>query len=289
MNAFNQMNYQGYNTGMPTGAVPGGYAMPNTKTPLMTNPLTDEQRKLLAEKIDQFDLNVTAEELAYAICTHKRDGKYDVVPANDGTGEVICKTCHARFKPDVVTPEYVQETTDRVLNVMQTLKLIAVDMNVDVIKQYFAMIPYLKRIPKLYKLENSTFQQYQQTTPIQDAGGPNIYGMYNAITNPAVAFAPNMGMGASPMGGYGYQQPMTPYMGQQQQMVGGFNPLYQQAPMGQQAAPMTPPFGAPQAAPQQPVSPEMQAAINQAVANTVASQQGGQKPAETVVKEKVQL
>ena len=145
------------------------------------------------------------------------------------------------------------------------------------------MIPYLKRIPKLYKLENSTFQQYQQTTPIQDVGGRNIYGMYNAITNPAVAFTPNMGMG-----GYGYQQPMTPYMGQQQQMVGGFNPLYQQAPMGQQAAPMTPPFGAPQTA-QQPVSPEMQEAINQAVANTVASQQGGQKPAETVVKEKVQL
>lgn len=280
MNAFNNnftnFNNQGYNTGAAMTGAPMGYGQQTAKTPLMTNPLTDEDRKLLAEKVDQFDLNVTREELAYAICTHKRDGKYDIVPANDGTGDVICKTCHARFNPNLVTPEYVQDAVDRILNVLQTLKYIGVDLNIDVIKQYFAMIPYLQRVPKLYKLENHVFNKYQEASPVQPTNTPNIFGAFNMMTNPAV-----------PMGGYGmygqYGAPMgqavqSPFMAQQAQMMGQQNPLYQQSAQQQTQAGSVP-------------ASEVQNMINQAVADAM-KQNGGQaqaKPADVTIKEKLSL
>lgn len=244
MNAFtNQMN-QGYYMGPMGGVQPMGYTpQPNMlNRPAMSNPLTDEQRKLLATAEDSFDLKIKPEEIAKAVCTHKntQQGVFEIVPNNnpEQPGLVTCKICHATFNPDVVNEQYVHQAIDMVLNVLQTCKLIGVDLNDEVIRQYFTIIPLIERIPKLYKLVNNSFKKYNDPQALAPQNGPNMMGMYNAMVNPAVP----MGM---PGYGYGmgFGQPMqpTPMMNMQSQMVNGGNPLYQQpmqpqmqAPFGQQ-------------------------------------------------------
>ena len=281
MNAFT--NNYAQNQGYQQGAFPGGfgyqqsyaYGAPMAK-PLMTNPLTDEERKLLARQEDLFDLKVTPEELAYAVCTHKRGDSFDVV--TDGQGNVTCRTCGATFRPDDVDEKYVQETTDRMMNVMQTLKFIGVDLNSDLIRQYFAMIPYIKRVPKLFKAVNKSFQKYNDLNPAQPVNmNQNVVGMFNSLMNPAV-----------PIGGYynpyPYGQPVTPFTAQQGQMVnGGQTPFYtqapQQVPQGQYYGQPVPPMGyAPQpgAPMNQPVAPNAQAAPQQPQVQNAPQQQPAQ-------------
>lgn len=206
--------------------------------PRMINPLTDDERKALRNNpVDEFNLNITPQEVAEGFCTHKENDQYAVVVNADHS--VTCKLCHATFNPDVCTPEYVKDATERIENVLQTLKFLGVDLNADVIRGYFGYVPYIKKIPQLYKLVNNSFGRYNENTMfggVQNQNtGASIFNMFNQLTNPAMPL---------------YQQPTymsTPYgapMGGQPQWgpaPTGANPFYAAAPGGmtqQQAAMM---------------------------------------------------
>ena len=269
-NAFsNYANYaqgQGYNTGM-ANFQNMGYAQPNqVARPQMTNPLTDEQRKLLQQSEDAFDLKIKPEELARAICTHKdpATGTFATIPNPDGS--VTCKICHQTFRPNDVDEEYVTRSVEGFLNTLQLLKMIGVDLNDEVIRQFFAIIPYVERVPKLYKLVNKIFNKYNNQSPVMpNTAGQNTMGLFNMLTNPAVplggmgygGFNPYAGMGmpqATPftnmqnnmVGGNPFYANPNPVPNQMPQYGGGFNPYagmppQQGAPMGQGAPTMNPP------------------------------------------------
>lgn len=292
MNAFNQNNYA-QNQGYFQGAFPNGqqyaqsyaYGQPAPK-PLMTDPLSDEERKLLAQHEDLFDLKVTPAEMAFAVCAHKKGNNFDIV--TDGQGNVTCRTCGAQFQPDLVNEEYVQKATEMMMNVLQTSKMLAVDLNVDVLRQYFSMIPYIQRVPKLFKAVNKSFDKYNEGNPTQPINGnPNVFGMFNSIMNPAMpigGYYPQYGYAVpqqAPMyGGYPQQAPATPFMNQQAQMVGGQTPFYAQPqqPMG---------YGMPQQAPmnQPMVDPNAQ----QAAPQQAQPQANAAQPGDASVKQQVQL
>lgn len=249
---------QGYQTGNPNMQAMGyNPAMMNqfNQKPQMTNPLTQEEYKILLTEQDCFNLKVTKEEIARAVCTHKHpeQGSFATVPGKDPAGDVTCTICHTKFYPDLVTPEYVKQTTDAMLNILQTLKWLGVDLSSDVIRQYFAMIPYIERVPKLYEAVNNTFNKYHVANPTVQATGPNIYNMYNMLANPAVAMAtPQM------VNPYPYYNTMQ---GMQNNMVAGGSPFYaqpQQAPQ-QQMMPQQPYMNAPMqgGAPIPPATPNM--------------------------------
>lgn len=290
MNAFEAQN-QGYQTGpfatpqqqpymynpqMPQGA------------PMMNNPLTSEEKKLLSQEDNLFDLKVTPHEQAMAKCTHKDNGQFAIVA--DENGKATCKICHAEFYPNSVDEEYVEKATNMILNVLNTCKYIAVDMNNEVIVQYFSMIPYIERIPKLYKAVTKTFNRYGAPTQATPTYVQNPINQFNSLINPAV-----------PIGAPAYAQPMyqTPYTAMQNNMVGGQSVFYQQP---QQMAPQygQPMYAQPQyAAPQytQPQAPQMQQPMNQPqMAPQAQPQQAApqaQAPAqqngEVTVSEKVKL
>lgn len=216
MNGFNgYANYQGYNTGM-GGVQPMVYGQPTVPVqPLMTNPLTPEEEKLLITEQDTFDLKVQPKEIAEAVCTHKKDGKFQITPLDDGS--CICNLCKARFNPSIVTDQYVNIAVEQILNVVQTCKMIGVDMNNDVVRQFFQIIPYITRIPKLYSMLVRIYDKYNMANPVQPAPGPNAFNVFSNIMNPAVP------IGAPAMDPY--QMNMM-----QQNMVYGSSPLYQQPP-----------------------------------------------------------
>lgn len=247
MNAMNRFaTDQGYNTGGMNPNYGSAYnpnAFPKQK-PRMTNPLSEQQIQILSKSFsDEFNLKVTEEEMAKAICTHKycegmpgvspsMYGQFATVPVEGEPGMMYCKICHTKFNPDIVTPGYVEDMVEKYHNVIETCKLMGLDLHDDVIKQYFSMTPYVERLPKLFHAVAGVFDRYNMGNPlITDGAVPNFYGMYNYITNPSIPIGPGYGYGAPQMMGQpGFGQPMmqTPMMGMQNSMVGGVNPFYAQ-------------------------------------------------------------
>ena len=241
--------------------------------PRMLNPLTENERKALkSAPADDFNLNITEEELAKSFCTHKNesDGTYSIVANQDGS--VTCTICHATFNPDVCTSEYVAETAARMENVLQTLKFLGVDLNADVIRGYFGYLPYVKRIPQLYRLVNNSFNRYNETSMYsglqQQNSGANIFNMLGQIMNPAQPFY-QMPQPQAP-----WQQPAqyNPFYAQMQPTAQPQAPWQQNQPNQQQAAMMAPPTNVqqPTAQPQAPVNAPAQTVDNK---STVTNQQ----------------
>lgn len=243
-----------YNPGFIGGV---GYN-PQPIKPKMVNPLTAEERESL--KVDNsFSLNVTPAEMAQAVCTHKdpAKGEFAIVPNGDGT--CTCSICHTTFSPNSVDAEYVKVAADTVVNALETCKLMALDMNPEVIRNYNQMIPFIKKLPQLYKLSNQSFNRYNQQQPVQNLNQPSYFNALNFLANPTVPMAPQYGYGYPQQPyGYGQPQPMTPMMGMQQQMVPGGNPFYAQQPVQAQQTPVqpAPPVYQPQAPVAQPATGE---------------------------------
>lgn len=235
----------GYNTGFA-----GGYAYNGTPVaPKMTNPLKPEELEALKTN-NRFTLNITPQELAEGICTHKdpKTGSYATVQNADGT--VTCSICHQTFDPNkVANVEYVQNVVDEFVNVLQTCKLLGLDFNDEVIRGMFQMQPFVKKLPELFKMAQTSFARYNDASTYNyQVQNPNPWGLYNQMmVGQPMFMQPQMqqpvNYGTQPMGygqqpqqpmGFGMpqQQPMmTPYANMQQQMVGGANPFYAAQPM----------------------------------------------------------
>ena len=265
------------------GFMGGAMYNPQPVRPKMTNPLTAEEREALKTD-NSFNLSVTPEEAARAVCTHKDPVKGEFAIVRNADGSCTCNICHATFNPDIVDDDSVVKATDTMVNVLETCKLLGLDVNPEIVRGFYQMIPFLKKTPQLYKLSYNAFNRYNNAQPVQQVGGnASYFGALNMLTNPTVP------MGQPQYGyGYGYQQPMgqpiaqpfqqpvmTPFTNMQAQTVPGGNPFYApQQPMGQ---PMAQPAQQPAAQPVQVNPPAYQPA------QTAAPQQ------EAVVKETVQL
>lgn len=247
---------QGYNGGYYGGNVYQG----QPAQPKMTNPLTEEERKALKNN-NAFTLQVTPQELAQAICTHKHpeNGNYATVANNDGT--VTCSICHRTFDPNAVASvDYVKDVTNSFVNVLETCKLIGLDLGPEVIRGIFQMTPFVEKIPELFKIAQNSFIKYNDGVNTgYNTVSPNTMNMYSQIMTgmPMMPPQPPMMGGAMPYAQtaqYPYQpqqqtpimnpQQMTPYANMQYNMVpNGQSPLYanvaQQQPMNNVNIPTT--------------------------------------------------
>lgn len=219
---------------------------------LMNNPLNPEEKKAMEQSEDVFNLKVTPKDLGEGICAHHNPETHTFSTVVNQDGTLTCTQCHQTFNPDIVTPEYVQSAVDAVINVLQTCKWLGVDLPNDTIRQYFSMIPYIKKIPLLYKMVTASYNNYmQRTNPNMAQAQPSYFNALNWIMSPGSM--PQAQPFQQPQGGYPfYQQPYnTPYQQQQSAMVNGGTPFYQQPPQNMpQAQPVTPPV--------QPVDPTTQ-------------------------------
>lgn len=232
MNTFGQQ--------VPNGQIYGNQQRPQA---LMRNPLTPEEREALKKSGgDTFNLKVDKDEIAEAVCTHKDQDTQDFSTVVNPDGSLTCTICGETFSPDMVTPDYVESAVSAILNVLNTCKWLAVDLNDNTIRQYFSMIPYIKKIPKLYKMASATYTAYMsKINPNMQQAQPSYFNALNWIMNPGTVVNPQM-MYGNPYqqqmqnGQFYNQQPMyTPYQQQQAAMMNGTGtPFYQQT-MQQQA------------------------------------------------------
>ena len=165
-----------------------------------TQTLTPEQIATLRQKSDKFSLGLTQEDVWRGICFHRDDKGTTLRQNPDGT--TTCTICGYTFDPSQdMSEEDVQMAVNGIIDIMQTIKLLYLDMPEQPAKEYFQIIPLLEKAPKLYKLASDNFARHEQWNNFRFNGTPNTINLYNMLNS---GMAPNFMQ--QPMGGMGMPQ-----------------------------------------------------------------------------------
>ena len=218
------------NMGMGMGIQTGtGYqynGVPTQNAPVIKNNLTDEEIQKLVQKENQFSLNVTETERLRAACSHRWQGGLQDSIAEDEEGNCVCQICGYKFVPvdTSTTPDSLQEYVNNIIDVLQTIKMLYIDMPEDVAREYFVIIPLIEKIPKLFELAAKSWSRYSNFTPYgYNARNMNTMQMFNMLSG-VLSGASAMNM--APQQPQMFQQPTMNGMGYNPGMMGGmgFNP-----------------------------------------------------------------
>lgn len=204
-------NYQGM----------GGITPPMTK---FSNNLTADEIKQLQQKVSQFSMGLTNEERLRGICNHRNaDGTEDALVFDPQTGVATCTICGYEFRPiePDVSLESISADVDRIVDILQTIKLMYVDLPADASREYFTIIPLIEKIPRLFEYAAKNMNKHELNNWMYRGGNMGAVAMFNNLNN---------------MFGGG----MAPQMAMPQQAPMAMNPAFgmPQAPMG-----MNPAFG----------------------------------------------
>ena len=205
-------------------------------TQKFNNVLTAEQIKRLQQNTEQFQIGLTEEEMLRAVCNHRSaDGMSDALVFDKMTGIARCTICGYEFRPSDASEsiENIKDAVDRVVDYIQTVKIMYYDFPASAAQEYFPIIPLLNKLPKLFEFAAKNMSKHE------------AYGWsYNSNNMGAVQMLNNLN---SMFGGMnmGYQQPMQPQMAAPQfQQAPAMNPFNMQQPMQAAPAPsVAPVFG----------------------------------------------
>ena len=220
--------------------------------PKRNNVLTDEEIKKLQSNRTQFTLTISEDEHLRAICNHRTaDGLNDALeydPADPNA--VVCKICGQKFIPIATDSpaDYVQNITDEFINLLQTIKIMFVDLPTDAAKTFFDIIPMAAKTPELFAIASKNLAKYENygvygyQGASQSAMGllNNFFGMMGSGQNfgmnaqPVYNQAPNANPAFNQVNAFGYPGASQPVYGGYQPGTTGF--AYNPA----QAAPAAP-------------------------------------------------
>jgi len=185
-------------------------------TQKFNNVLTPEQIKKLQQNTDQFQIGLTEEEMMRAICNHRSiDGMSDALVFDKMTGVARCTICGYEFRPadSNESIENIKDAVERVIDYIQTVKIMYYDFPASAAQEYYPIIPLLNKLPKLFEFAAKNMSKHE------------AYGWaFNNYNMGAVQMLNNLNSMFGGMGNMMYQQP-------QYQAAPQMNPQYQQAPM----------------------------------------------------------
>lgn len=181
------MNNNGYFT--PYGFQNGAQVYGQQKTIPMTQPLTPAEIAQLKQKGPAFSLAVDPIEMTASKCTHKENNAFNV--SQNADGSLHCNICGANFRADW-TQQDVEGAARVMEDILQTIKLQYLTIPEGVATQYFAMIPLLRKAPKLYEIAANEFAKNEQGNPIYDQNSQRGFAMLNMLANPMAMYNPAM-------------------------------------------------------------------------------------------------
>lgn len=226
--------------------------------PQNNNAATDEEisQMLNAKPKDVLNINIDPIQNLRSICCHKHKHVDKVIPINDGSGDVYCPICQARWSPDQVTEEDLEVCVNTIKNCMQNDKWVG-DLPVEFVRQYYSILPFIEMYPKIHSYSMKNFDKLVNARGYNNAQNVSSNVLFNNIMTPDYNYYQQMPMGGmnnNPYNQFGMnQQPMNQYSGYPQQNP-YVNAAYPQQPMGQMATgvnPMQIPYGFNQQAPNQ--------------------------------------
>lgn len=174
------------------------------------NVLTNEQIQNLLKKDNQFSLQITETERQKAICNHRTaDGMGDAL-VEDADGFCVCQICGYKFlplDPSVSSFEQIQAATYNLLDVLQTIKLIYIDIPEKASKEFFQIIALINKIPKLYEYAVKNYASHEQVDPFgYNSRGMGSLNLFNMLVGGPQVQQPNMQYQSNGFGYYGAPQ-----------------------------------------------------------------------------------
>ena len=251
---FDQTNTYGNPYG---GMAPqGGYqfnGMQGGQIPKIPNVLTKEEIEELMQQTSQFTLTLTKKEFLQGKCNHRSaDGLHDALVYDNVTGLATCSICKYQFRPvePDATYDSIKDASDRIIDILQTIKIMYTDLPAEASGEFFQIIPLIGKIPQLFEFAAKNFAKHEYNAwsyNNYNMGGMamrhNLSTMFGGGMNPAFNANPGFnGYATNPQQPVGYPNGMTPQMP-------GQNP-FGYAGASQQTMNPNPVFQ-----PQQPVAP----------------------------------
>lgn len=238
----------------------GGYqfnGVQNGQMPKIPNVLNAEEIKELQQQRSQFSLGLTKREALQAACNHRTaDGMNDTLVYDNVTGIATCTICGYQFRPveAEATYETIKDASDRIVDILQTIKIMYTDLPAEAAKEYFQIIPLIGKIPQLFEFAAKNFAKHEYngwSYNNHNMGGIAMLQNLSTMFGGGMQMQPNFGQPMQPQfNGYAMnpQQPVGYPNGMAPQMP-GVNPF---GYAGASQPIMPNPAMAP-AAPQQPV------------------------------------
>lgn len=219
---------------MGSGFQYNGMSQPITKR---SNILSADEIAQLMRKENQFSLALTETEKLRAACSHqKADGSGDSLIENED-GTTSCTICGYTFKPldaHMTTKEDIESAVAIVIDMLQTVKLIWIDMDGPVGREYFQIIPLLEKLPQVFDIAVKNYSKHEGMMPWSNANR-------NMSTMQAFAMLNSMLNGGGAAQYYGAPQQMNFAQAPQQPQYQPNFQMYGQVPT--QPQPMTNGFG----------------------------------------------
>lgn len=194
------------------------------------NVLTADEIQTLMKQENKFTLALTQTEKLKAACNHRRaDGLGDSLVENpDGT--VSCQICGYTFKPvDPATSgeEYLNAAVAEIVDILQTVKMLWIDVDPQVLREYSQVLPLIEKLPQLYQIAVKNYSNHENYNSWAYAGKNmstlQMFSMLSGLLSGAGQ--PNQQQfGAAPQPMPGYQQPAYGY-GYPQPQQPGVNPF----------------------------------------------------------------
>lgn len=223
------------------GGMYGNVRQPNMQVPTFSNPLTEEELKLLQEQVNpKFQIKPTEVEKLQGICTHhyKNTGE-PAVDLDPRTNVGICRICGTKIDFNQnLSREEAEELVAQFANLQEMIKFTHWNLPERVERDLFGnTIPFNRKMDKLYAHGRDEINRIQNPYPYANYGnaqGMAVWRELNGIgapmwnqmnpQNPGM-----MGPGV-PMGGYMGNPMVNPNMnvfaGAQQPQYGmGMQPM----------------------------------------------------------------
>lgn len=196
--------------------------------------LTAEERARLVKNENAFSLALNEIDVIRGFCNHRsEDGMSDTL-TNEPDGTVKCWVCNYKFSPvdPSLTKEDVQDSVNLINDILQTIKLLFVDMPVSAQREFFQIIPLLDKVPQLFELATRNFSKHENFNAWGYKGANmNTMNMFNMLSGVlgGAGMGPQTGMGMS--NPQSYSNMPNPVFGAFGTPVGGMG---MGAPMGAQ-------------------------------------------------------
>lgn len=199
---------QGYNFG---GGFNNFNGFQGQQVQPIKNALTDEQIKTLQQTGTSFSLGLTERDVLRAKCTHRQPGGMkDSLVFDPNTGLARCTICGYEFRPiDADTNiEDILDSVARIIDILQTIKILFPTLPADAVGEYFQIIPLLEKIPELFKLAVKEFAKGDINPWSYSSNNMGGAAMFANLVN-------SFGNGFATQPAYGQPQFMNPPMNQQ--------------------------------------------------------------------------
>ena len=257
------------NPAMPMGGYNyNGYQQP---VPKVMNNLSQEEIKTLMAQTSQFSLGLTERESLQAACSHRTiDGTSDSLVYDPETGKARCTICGYEFRPieEGASYETIKEASDRIIDILQTIKIMYTDLPSNAAREYFQIIPLIGKVPQLFEFAAKNFakQEYNAWSYNNaNMGGAAMFQNLNNMFGASMGFQPQQPQfagynpyAAQPQGQVGMPQPMMNPFG-----YNGASQGYQPMTAGYQYQPTSQPS---------PVAPTVQAPTAPSVVDVPANE-----------------